>query len=114
MPDAQHFLKGFGFVKGLVIDGFKLTNAQSTHNVIQRFQKYKYDITLEFVNTEHQPLQHLYQKIDTMISKEKIIYGVRNPYRCTIDSFNHALAHHDGTVVVHLTGHSVRIKKSDV
>lgn len=111
MPDASAFLKGFGFIKGCTFDGYILINATSTHETIRQYQEYKYSITLTFKNAGGD-YQTLFDSVMSVITQEHIIYGIRNPYRCIIDTPNYGdiTEDDDNTIVFHLTGHSYRSK----
>lgn len=84
MPTAKEFLKGFGFKEGEEFGGYTLEEATCTHEAIKRYQEYKYDIDLVFQNNGHGKRSELISVVNDHISKERIIYGVRNPYKCTI------------------------------
>lgn len=110
MPDAQQFLIGFGLNPGVFIGGYTLTSAVSTHEQIKRYQEYRYSITLTLTQvTGNASMGYLLGELYKIISKTHVIYGIRNPYLCTIDPINESNVIINGpTATVHLTGHSYR------
>lgn len=110
MPDAADFLAGFGLIKGARIDGYVLESAHSTHITISRYQEYRYDITLVFQNLGHGTYDELYNTLIPFISGERIIYGIRNPYRCVINppQYGDISQDSEGHMTFQLTGHSYR------
>ena len=110
MPEAADFLAGFGLIQGTEIAGYRLDHVDSTHVAIKRYQEYRYDITLEFTNLGSGNYNGLVSGVRSLISGERIIYGIRNPYRCVIDS-NMDIQNMNKTVGFHLVGHSYRTKK---
>lgn len=113
MPDAADFLDGFGLIEGTEMAGYRLTRASSSHETIRRYQEYRYDITLVFTNLGQGVYENLYGEVLSLISQERIIYGIRNPYRCIIDTpqYGDIEGESDGTIIFHLTGHSYRVKQ---
>ena len=111
MPDATEFLAGFGFTTGAQFDGYILRHASATHETIKRYREYYYAITLEFMNTGSGTYDNLYQAVHAKISQQPIIYGIRNPYRCIIDSpqYGDIMQTPDGVITWQLTGHSYRV-----
>lgn len=113
MPDALEFLTGFGLIQGSQFDGYILSYAHSTHETVKRYQEYRYNITLKFSNLGLGMYEDLFQIVNHIISKQHIIYGVRNPYRCIIDSpkYGDVVDNNDGTIIFNLVGHSYRMYK---
>jgi len=110
MPDASQFLSGFGLLVGSSFGGFILSNAVSTHESIKRYQEYKYIITLTFTNSGSGIYEDLYRDLLLHITQTPIIYGIRNPYRCTIDLPKYGdIEGDDNVTIFHLTGHSMRV-----
>ena len=109
MPDAAQFLSGFGFTRGSQFGGYILTNATSTHESIKRYQEYKYEITLTFTNQGVGNYNNLFHLVMEKISQQPIIYGIRNPYRCIIESPQYGdILEDDRTITFNLHGHSYR------
>ena len=110
MPDAAQFLDGFGFIRNSQFKGYILTDATSTHESIKRYHEYKYSIRLTFTNHGMGNYNDLILLIMSMISKQPIIYGIKNPYRCVIDPLKYGdiLADEDGNITFNLIGHSYR------
>lgn len=110
MPHAAEFLSGFGLTQGRQVDGYTLVSAHSTHETVTRYREYRYNITLQFKNNGNGNSQQLSSTLSGIISQEHIIYGVRNPYRCTIDPPAHGdiIEEGDKSITVHLLGHSYR------
>jgi hypothetical protein len=115
MPDARKFLGngdgGFNLVPGRYVGGYKLVSADSSHESIRRYQEYKYDIVLNFVNMGRGAYDDLYSGLYKIISEEHIIYGVRNPYRCIIDPImpGSIILENDNSITFYLVGHSYRL-----
>ena len=111
MPDARDFLAGFGLTRGINLAGYRLDQASSTHTSIKRYHEYEYNITLEFTNLGAGIYNNLFFELMSLISGERIIYGIRNPYRCIIDPPQYGNVEQDqnGTVTFYLTGHSYRV-----
>lgn len=111
MPVAADFLNGFGFIVGRTIDGFTLTHAESTHESVKRYQEYRYDMTLIFTrNTKQATHADLLKALLPIIQEQHIIYGIRNPYRCTIDTPDITAITDTDTehIMIKLLGHSYR------
>jgi hypothetical protein len=110
MPKAAKFLASFGFREGSQFDDYILDVARAEEIVIKRYQEYKYNIRLEFEDIGNGTWDKLYNILKKTITQEHIVKGVRNPYKCVIDSINHGDAHEDehGIVIVYLTGHAYR------
>lgn len=110
MPNASDFLAGFGLTRRTEIGGYILNEVHSTHVSIKRYQEYRYDITLTFINMGSGIYEKLLSGLRSLISGEHIIYGIRNPYRCVIDPIQHGDISEDteGIIVIQLTGHSYR------
>jgi hypothetical protein len=120
MPDAAQFLSGFGLIQGTIFGiesnrnerntkGFILSSATSTHETVRRYQEYKYSITLTFTNLGSGNYENLFHDVMTIISKQPIIYGIRNPYHCIIDTPEYGDIVGDNKIITfHLIGHSYR------
>ena len=119
MPEASEFLAGFNLVKGRIFASYILENATSSHESIKKYHEYMYKITIQFKSlapaaiapTTDQLYQSLYEAVISEISKEPIIYGIKNPYRCIIDppQIGDIIEESDGSIIFKLTGHSYRI-----
>jgi len=112
MPKPKKFLEGFQLVPGHYFDGYKVVSADSTHEVIVRYRKYKYEITVVF--QQDQPdgnYEDLYDDLLSEIDQEKTIYtSYGNPYRCWIDPPAEGSVVQEGDrYIFHLVGHSERI-----
>ena len=115
MPHSEEFLKGFHLKKGKNYGGYILEKIDIKHIQVKMYQEYRYPITLIFRKTDKSIYNDLYHQVMDEIEKEHIIYGIRNPYRCVIDTPKKGdIVDHDNLVTFHLTGHSYRIKKSDI
>ena len=106
MPHAQEFLSGFGLIAGKTFDGYILNNASATHETVKQYREYRYNITLTFKNSGNGTYKNLYNALKQVISKEHIIYGVRNPYKCIIDI--PTFQDNGETLTWKLIGHSYR------
>jgi hypothetical protein len=109
MPVAAAFLSEFGFITNKDYGGFTLTHVTSSHVAIKQYHEYRYDIVLQFIGSAS--YDHLGTILIPLITAEHVIYGVRNPYRCTIDFPREGDIMYDGTetYTVKLTGHSYRV-----
>ena len=111
MPVAADFLNGFGFIVGRKFDGFELTQAVSTHESVKRYQEYRYAIELTFA-VRGATAKHfdLLKALLPTIQEQHIIYGIRNPYRCVIDTPDVTAISdtHDEHIMIKLVGHSYR------
>ena len=109
MPEAAKFLKGFNLISGQTFDGYLLQTAESSHEVVKRYQEYAYDIYLTF--TKKSPTakyNDLYNSVLSEISQTHEIKGIRNMYLCTIDVPEDIQSNIDGSITFHLKGHSYR------
>jgi hypothetical protein len=114
MPKAQEFLKGFKLIPHTIFGGYELIKATASHETIKRYQEYQYSITLVFMgdaNYTNQNYKDLFNAVMEEIRREPIIYGVRNPYRCTIEppSRGDITGVLEGPITFKLIGHSYRI-----
>lgn len=110
MPSASEFLSGFLLTSGTVLGGYSLSSATSTHETIKRYREYLYHITLVFKKSPGASYSNLFNAVMDEISQERVIWGVRNPYRCIIDPPQEGdiVEDPDGTITFHLVGHSYR------
>lgn len=106
MPEPEQFLRGFGLIPQAKIGTFTLLKANATHEVIRRYQEYRYQITLVF--SQNVNVEALKKALLPTLQQKHVIYGVRNPYLCVID-YNHmdVSTTNNGTTII-LTGHSYR------
>lgn len=106
MPKAKEFVAAFGLAVGAEIGGYRLTNVQATESVVKRYQEYSYAISLRATKTTGTTASFR-SSLQEITSQEKIVYGVRNPYLCTIDP--EPLIISEGTeILAMLTGHAHR------
>lgn len=111
MPHAGAFITGFGLQKNSRIAGFTLVTAEATERTVTRYQEYSYHIVLIFRKSGSSgSFESLYHAVVSKVSGAKTIYGVKNPYRCTIDSPKHGdvTQHNNGDIYFELTGHAHR------
>lgn len=111
MPHAPEFLRGFNLVRGTTFDGFTLIDVMATHNTVKQYSEYSYDITLTFrANSSGASYNNLYYSLLQTIRQTHIIYGVRNPYSCTIDIPQDGSVHQieQNTYLFNLKGHAYR------
>lgn len=110
MPDPENFLLGFNLHVGLKVHGYICTYTHASHEVIKRYQEYKYNMTLKFRNTGQGDYHALYHFILDLSKEEKIIYGIKNPYRCIIDPVEdrNIEGKEEGELTFYLVGHSYR------
>lgn len=109
MPTSDKFLASFGLRVGSKFDGYILDVVNSTHDSIKRYQEYEYHIKLVFRNENNGTWENLFKVLNKNISKETIVKGVRNPYRCIIDHPTDVHQDDNGDITVNLIGHSYRI-----
>lgn len=109
MPEANEFLDVFGLIIGTKFDGYTLKEASSTHESIKRYQEYNYNITLVFTNMGSGTYDTLFYSLIDYISQQPIIYGLRNPYKCSIKPPTTLYYDNDGSIIFQLTGHSYRV-----
>lgn len=111
MPDAAEFLLGFGFIQGNIFGGYVLSQTYSTHETIKRYKEYLYHIKIDFVNSGLGNYNDLFQLVYEKISQQPVIYGIRNPYRCMIDTpkYGDIIESDNGIITFNLIGHSYRI-----
>jgi hypothetical protein len=115
MPDPRQFLEGFDLVPGNKFGGYILRDATSTHKAVTRWQEYKYNIVLSFQNLGRGVYDNLYNALMDEIEQAHIIYGVKNPYRCTIDApIEGSVIDDHGTIIFNLIGHAHRIYQSQL
>lgn len=109
MPTPEKFLSSFGFIINSQFDGYILEHATATHLTIKRYQEYEYNIELLFSNLGTGTWEKLFEVLQKNISKEHIVKGARNPYKCTIDYPSYGDAHRENNSIrISLTGHSYR------
>ena len=109
MPHANEFMKGFELIKNRSIAGYNLVDASCKHETIVRYHEYRYIIQLKFLNINGK-YQQLIDEIEHLISKQPIVYGISNPYRCYIDKLNYRdIVNINGLIVINLLGHAIRI-----
>ena len=107
MPHANEFLLGFGFRQNSTVAGFTLISAAASEQTVQRYQEYSYRLQLIYRGTGD--FNTLYHAVLRQVSTPHIIYGVRNPYRCTIDTPQHGSVTRSGNdIYFELTGHAHR------
>jgi hypothetical protein len=111
MPEVAEFLSGFNLIQNRVVANYTLTSVKSTHESIKRYQEYQYHITLIFKPNLGAKYDNLYDIITSEIAQEHVIYGTRDPYRCTIQSpiYGDIEEDSDGTITFHLIGHAIKI-----
>lgn len=107
MPDAADFLVGFNLFNGRQIAGFTLQQATSTHETVSRYHEYRYNISLTFIGDGN--YTELIRTLQRDISQSKIIFGIKNPYRCVIDPISEYNVLRRGPyTMISLVGHSYR------
>lgn len=107
MPHIVELLNGFNFINGLKIDGYTLVSTSGQHHEIRRYQEYSYDIELNFSGAGSH--SNLINGINNMVKDNKIIYGVRNPYNCSISPISeHNIIDTPNGVKITMIGHSHR------
>jgi hypothetical protein len=111
MPEANVFVQGFGFNTNQTYAGFKIDNIQATENVEVNYHKYSYDIVISFnkintINTSNN-ISMLKSEVERLIGQTHIIYGIRNPYTCTIDS-NYKFNENNQNYIFTFKGHATR------
>ena len=115
MPNAQEFLNGFGLVPGTMFADYQLVTATATHQTIKRYQEYEYHITLVFMghapNMNDTHYRKLFDVVMATTTQQHTIYGVRNPYRCTIENptYGSITGTPSGPITFTVVGHSYRI-----
>lgn len=115
MPDAHKFLEGFTLVPQNKFGGYVLIKATSTHESVIQWREYKYNVVLTFQNLGRGIYNNLYHALLDEIETPRIIYGIKNPYRCTIDPPKDGDVIDDsGIIIFHLIGHAHRIYQSQL
>jgi len=110
MPTPEKFLSSFGFIVNSQFDGYILTEATATHTSVKRYQEYEYNIELIFYDIGNGQWENLFNILKNNISKEHIIKGQRNSYKCIIDYPSYGDAYQDNDYIrLSLIGHSYRI-----
>ena len=111
MPEVAEFLAGFNLVQGHIFANYVLSSVTSTHESIKRYQEYQFHITLTFKPNYGAKYDDLYDAVLAEISQEHVIYGTRDPYKCTIEFpvYGSIEEDTDGTIIFHLVGHAVKI-----
>lgn len=108
MPDIKTIETGFGFIKNKDYDGYLLENISGVHQVVTKYKKYKYYITLT------------YKPIHPIISEEKfynnhifddktLLSSYGNPYICKLWKVKKEKLE-NGDIKIYLEGESTRIK----
>jgi len=87
MPEVQEFLEGFNLIQGRNFSNYQLIKVNASHEAVVRYSHYKYQITLEFqaIPGKSSSYANLFNAVVDEIEQTHIIYGVRNPYSCSID-----------------------------
>ena len=107
MPELNEFLRGFNLIQGSEFGGYRLDRIEAQHRAVTRYREYRYPITLNFAKINRRSnVNSLIEALNVEITKEHIIYGVRNPYRCIIVFQDHV--ENGNNVIVHLLGSSYR------
>jgi len=111
MPEVSEFLAGFNLIQGNIFVNYVLSSVTSTHESIKRYQEYQFLITLTFNPNYKAKYDDLYDAVLTEISQEHVIYGTRDPYKCTIEPPVYGSIEEDtgGIIIFHLVGHAVKI-----
>lgn len=108
MPNPDKYRTGFGLRKGLVLAGYKMTDIQVDHVMIQRYRTYQYPTRIVFTPlTSDAKEQELIDALDELISGDRtILSGYKNPYQCNMTSIAPLTGEvqADGSVIINLTG----------
>lgn len=117
MPEPAKFLKGYDLQKGKIFAGSEIQSAKSDHIKVKLFREYKYNIIVTFKSNVNHEVKNLINVLNQKMSEERVIYShYGNPYLCSIEKIkpNDVEYHDNNQIVVYMTGHAVRIKKSEV
>lgn len=107
MPQVKEFLESFGLTENQKIAGFTITSVTSSHESIKRYYEYYYKIQLEFSGAGDP--KELLQFLMNLSAQEHVVYGIKNPYLCTIDKLTpENFQKERGGYQVRLYGHAVR------
>lgn len=110
MPNPRQFLKSFSLTQGMNIRDFILVDIDIGHEVIKRYQVYRYPLTMTFTSASDRANQYkLLQELRNRLSRGRIVnssYG--NPYWCTISNIKFAESTGD-TVVITADGFGERV-----
>lgn len=112
MPNASDFLIAFDLIQGKLFGHYILHSASSTHEPVKRYQEYLYGITLVFNKVSASPsYEEFSSALINKINQEHIVYGVKNPYRCIIDTPKDGdiIEDENGNITIKLIGHSYRV-----
>ena len=111
MSQANEFLRQFGLVKRNEFGGYILISVKSVPETVTLYLEYKYYIELIFKRSEYGTYENLSASIDNTIFQEHTLRNGYNTYQCQIDNPNYGdiIEEEDGTVTVHLIGHSYRM-----
>jgi hypothetical protein len=106
MPELQEFIDGFNLTPRTA-PGFTIISATGEHNAIVTYHEYEYHLII----TARGDYNNMYYYIANEISKSHVIYGIRNPYQCSIEPMKQGdvLDLGNDTYEFHLRGHSYRI-----
>ncbi len=115
MPKVPAYVRGFGLKKGMVIEGYTLTNIDIQHKKIILWQEYGYPTSLTWTRsagTKANPIAFL-ATLSKKLSGSRVIYtAAGNAYRC---SFGHLVISGEKSNEVIVSSHGVckKIKKSE-
>lgn len=109
MPNPQKFLHGFGFKKGMVLAGYKLSSISIEHKIINIYREYGYPIKMKWITTSNQSnFKNFESALHNLTSKQHIIdSGYGNPYDSVIHT--RSINKTNYGVKVLLEGHATRI-----
>jgi dTDP-4-dehydrorhamnose reductase len=107
MPHAADFVAGFGFHNNTSMAGYTLVSASADESTVSRYHEYHYVVRLVFKGRGN--YNELVRTVSNQIAQPRTIYGVRNPYSCSIESIRPADVQQTGDgVVFQLVGHAYR------
>ena len=106
MPSKENFLSSFHLTKNTVVGGYNLSSISVTEKILKRYYHYQFHATLTFRGGNDE--NKLRDAIKRKISQSEIVYGTRDPYRCTINTPTYTTLH-NGTIQCKLIGNCIKV-----
>lgn len=111
MPSPDAFLHAFQLSEGKILGSYRLDKIAITEETVSRYYHYRYNIDLTLVRAKIGSMTSTYHKLLSLLQQEPIAYGVRNPYRCSIEPLDDANITEQGNELhIHLIGHAKRTR----
>jgi hypothetical protein len=85
MPSPDAFLNAFRLSEGMSLGNYRLDHITIKEETISQYYHYKFDIHLTLIRVRGDSVISMYRQLRSLLEQHPIAYGVRNPYRCSIE-----------------------------